>query len=190
MTSSSPCLLIKTDTAPKTGLRAQGAIGYRVLTDEGRTEIFLAITANLGGSGLFSKEPVAFSRVEQCLDRTNREKPLPSKTFKAAFLAGRSANNSGFLAAVLRHEKLLEAAPGSRHLHVVSEDWSAWKAATLALPAEPLIRQEQTPATVQASTNGADEGCGVEQDRLRKPRKNPGGKRQHPTVEYGDENPT
>lgn len=122
--------LLKDSTASKLGARAEGSIYYNVLADNERQLLFIAITGNKGG-GYFSKEHVDISMIETCLDRTASAKPFPSKTFKEAFV-GRSSNNAGFLAAVLRHEGLLAAAPEAETLHVRSGDWPAWKKAMLA----------------------------------------------------------
>lgn len=121
--------LLKEDTAPKLGARAEGCINYNVLADNERQLLFIAITGNKGG-GYFSKEHVEISKIEACLDTSTSAKPFPSKTFKEAFV-GRSSNNAGFLVAVLRHEGLIAAAPDAEIQHVRSGDWTAWKKSML-----------------------------------------------------------
>ena len=122
--------LLKEGTAPKLGARAEGSISYNVLACKERRQLFIAITGNKGG-GYFSKEHVAISKIEACLGSSSATKPSPSKTFKEAFIS-RSSNNAGFLAAVLRHEGLLGAAPGAETQHVHSGDWAAWIKTMLA----------------------------------------------------------
>nr|WP_217346330.1 hypothetical protein [Noviherbaspirillum sp. L7-7A]MBV0880737.1 hypothetical protein [Noviherbaspirillum sp. L7-7A] len=122
--------LLKEGTAPKLGARAEGSISYSVLACKERRQLFIAITGNKGG-GYFSKEHVSISKIEACLDSSSSAKPSTSKTFKEAFIS-RSSNNAGFLAAVMRHEGLLAAAPGAETQHVHSGEWAAWKKAMLA----------------------------------------------------------
>ncbi|MCU6434612.1 hypothetical protein LPB67_12605 [Undibacterium sp. Jales W-56] len=122
--------LLKDGTAPKLGARAEGSINYNVFADNDRQQLFIAITGNKGG-GYFSKEHVDMTKIDACLDASTSAKPFPSKTFKEAFV-GRSSNNAGFLVAVLRHEKLLAAAPEAETQHVRSGDWAAWKKSMLA----------------------------------------------------------
>jgi hypothetical protein len=122
--------LLKEGTAPKLGARAEGSISYNVLADQERQQLFIALTSNKGG-GYFSKEHVKISKIKACLDPSSSAKPSPSKNFKEAFVS-RSSNNPGFLAAVLRHEGLLAAAPEADTQHVQSGDWAAWIKAMLA----------------------------------------------------------
>lgn len=96
---------IKTQSAPKTSLHANGSIRYAVLRDADKNDAYICLLANEGG-GYFSQEAVPFSAIKQCLQGVNAERPIPAKAFKAAF-RGRSANNSGFLVTALRHEKTL-----------------------------------------------------------------------------------
>jgi hypothetical protein len=121
---------LKASTAPKLGLRAEGGISYHILADTDRQNLFIGITGNDSG-GYFSRELVPMQKILSCLDKCEVGMPFPSKTFKEAF-TGRSSNNSGFLVAVLRAEKLLAAAPDAETQHQVSGDWAAWKEAMLA----------------------------------------------------------
>ncbi|MYM96491.1 hypothetical protein [Duganella vulcania] len=120
--------LLKEGIAPKLSARSEGSIGYNVLADIDRQQLFIAITSNRGG-GYFSKERVGFTKIEACLDTSLPAKPFPSKTFKQAFV-GRSSNNAGFLTTALRNEGLITAAPEAETQHV----WSAWKKAMFAEP--------------------------------------------------------
>lgn len=137
MSFNATYLLVRAGAAAKAGAYSKGAVHYQVLTDLDRQEAYLSITENEGGSGYFSKEFVSFQRVRNCIEGMPPDKPLASKAFKEAF-AGRSVNNAGFLAAILRGEGLLAPAAEGAHLHVVTGDWDRWKSAQLAAPAEPL----------------------------------------------------
>jgi hypothetical protein len=147
--TSKPYLLLRSGTAKKLGKQSKGSIGYQLLTDGARKEVWLAITANDGG-GYFSYEGVSLASVQTCISDIKPEQSFPSKLLQTAF-TGRSSNNAGFLAAILREEALLELAPGTEGKHILSGDWAAWKAAVLALPGTPAeitdIRPATTPVT-------------------------------------------
>lgn len=129
-------LLLKTDTAKKIGKQSEGGISYQILGDTERQHLSIAITGNDSG-GYFSREIVPFHQVEACLAKHKQDKPFPSKLFKDAFI-GRSSNNAGFLAAILRAEGLLVAAPEAETQHIVSGDWATWKKSLLAEPGQMI----------------------------------------------------
>lgn len=129
------CWLLKSAKAMKLGKHAEGGIHYQILTDSQRQDPSFKIVGNEGG-GYFSKEVVAFGSVEACLAAHPLDKPFPSKLLQTAF-TGRSSNNAGFLAAILRAEGLLALAPDMEGRHVISGDWTAWKASMLAEPGQP-----------------------------------------------------
>jgi hypothetical protein len=112
------------------------------------------------GGGYFSKEVVALGSVEACLAAHPQDQPFPSKLLQTAF-TGRSSNNAGFLAAILRAEGLLALAPDTEGRHVKSGDWAAWKASMLAEPgqsveSEPANKEEKAKGN-EASASSADE---------------------------------
>lgn len=127
-----PCWLLKTAKAMKLGKNAKGGIQYQVLADSGRQDPMFKIIGNDGG-GYFSKEVVPLDQVNACFAKHPRDQPFPSKLLQAAF-AGRSSNNAGFLAAILRAEGLLSLAPDSEGRHIIASNWAAWKASVLAEP--------------------------------------------------------
>lgn len=185
MTSPTQFLLIKSQTAPKTGLHAKGGITYAVLKDA--DDLYLILLANDAG-GYFSREAVPFSAIERCLDGVAADKPVPAKTFKPAFRS-RSANNAGFMAAVLRQEGLLVAAPDAAHQHRLGKDWGAWRKEMLAALGEPYelpgatpVEPPQAAAVITNAEEAADPGTG----KGRKPRKAPKGERQPPSGEEAD----
>lgn len=146
---------LKTGTAKKLGKQAEGGINYRILGDTERKSIFVSITENEGG-GYFSQEIVPFYKVEACITKREQEKPFPSKTFKEAF-TGRSSNNAGFLAAILRTEGLLAAAPGTESQHVLSGDWAAWKRSSLSKDGTVIEIDAIRPAEKQLEENSIPE---------------------------------
>jgi hypothetical protein len=152
-TSTPPAYLsLKVGQAIKTGSRSQGHLHYRILTDTAQQQLFITLIGN-DGDGCYSKEIVPFDKIEQCLHGIDTSKPIASKRFQPAFI-GRSANNAGFLAAILRAEWLLAPAPDALHQHTVQPDWPAWKTALLALAphAEPYQPEPPKPRIRSTTT--------------------------------------
>ncbi|MDD2760524.1 MAG: hypothetical protein PHH11_09570 [Methylomonas sp.] len=132
-------LSLKVGKADKNGKRSQGHIHYRVLTDPSHQHLYITIVGNDGG-GCYSKEIIPFDKVEHCLQGIGAGKPITSKVFQQAFV-GKSANNAGFMAAILRAENLLAVIPDATHQLTIKPDWDAWKVALHALipQAEPYL---------------------------------------------------
>lgn len=136
-----PFWLLNAGTANKLGQRSIGMLNYHVLADNDRRDLLIAVTRNEGG-GYFSRERIRFQTVVTCLEKYKAGVPFVSKVLKDVFVS-KSANNSGFICAVLHALSLLGAAPEAKTQHVVTGDWSAWEKAMLAetgtrieLPAE------------------------------------------------------
>ena len=114
--------VIKSAKAPKISARASGLLHYDVgKNDEGRYA--LRITANDTG-GLFSKHWLSLDDILALLDIL-KDAPFKSVALKALFVRG-SANNHGFLAAILRAEMLLVAAEPNSPFHRVGLSLSDW----------------------------------------------------------------
>lgn len=114
--------VIKSAKAPKISARASGLLHYDVgKNDEGRYA--LRITANDTG-GLFSKHWLSLDDILALLDLL-KDAPFKSVALRALFVRG-SANNHGFLAAILRAEKLLLAAEPNSPFHRVGLSLSDW----------------------------------------------------------------
>ncbi|RYF46374.1 MAG: hypothetical protein EOO38_14235, partial [Cytophagaceae bacterium] len=143
--SAEPYWLLRSGPAKKLGKQSKGSIAYQLLTNDARQEVWLTISSNDGG-GYFSQEMVALASVQTCVSDIKPQEPFPSKLLQAAF-TGRSSNNAGFLAAILRQESLLGPAPETEGKHILSGDWTAWKAALLALPGTPAEITDIRPAT-------------------------------------------
>jgi hypothetical protein len=129
-------VLLKSASARKLGKHAQGEIHYQMLCDTARQILSLAITGNDDG-GYFSREVLSFHKVEACLSSREQDARFPSKVLKEIF-TGRSSNNAGFLAAILRAEALIAPAPDMESQHVVCGDRTAWKSALLALAGQAI----------------------------------------------------
>ena len=158
-TGLQPYWLLKSAKAMKLGKHAEGGIRYQILTDSQRQDPSFKIVGNEGG-GYFSKEVVAFGNVEACLAAHPQDQPFPSKLLQTAF-AGRSSNNAGFLAAILRAEGLLALAPDTEGRHIISGDWASWKASVLAEPGQPveseLVGKDEKVEGNEAATQPADD---------------------------------
>jgi len=122
--------LLEAGSAKKLGLRSTGSLGYQVLADHDRKNLFIALTQNDGG-GFFSKERVNMLSIEACLDAHKAGEPFPSKTLKDAYKS-KSSNNAGFMTATLRTLGLTAAAPDAESKHVVAGDWDAWRKKMIA----------------------------------------------------------
>ena len=124
MPTTNDWILLKSEQAKKTGLRATGFITYKLLTRPPRLDIWIIVSSN-DGSGYFSKEMVPFSEIRKCLPQTGNDKPFPAKVFNAAYI-GKSSNNAGFLATILRAEGLLVPSGEFGQLHLATSTWDKW----------------------------------------------------------------
>ncbi|MBR8218294.1 hypothetical protein HT749_31955 [Burkholderia cepacia] len=146
-------ILLRSGEARKVGQRSTGTIRYDIVSDSERTKVFIRITGNDGG-GYFSRELVDFDKAIDGIASYKDGSPFPSKIFAPAFV-GKSSNNAGFLAAVLRGEQLLDAAPGSDFQHVVSGEWADWKSDALKLEGTPIEEPKSSDAPLADNTNKA-----------------------------------
>jgi len=98
-------------TSKKLTNRGRGDLSYELGIDETTSEAYVRISAN-ASSGVFSREWLALSAIRALLARrTEPKKPFPAITMESLFTR-RSANNHGYLAAVLITEAVLVALPG------------------------------------------------------------------------------
>jgi len=137
-----PFWLLNAGTAKKLGQHSAGILNYHVVADHDRRGLLIAVTKNEGG-GYFSRERVPFHAIATCLEKYKSGVPFVSKVLKNVFVS-KSANNAGFLCAVLHALGLLSAAPVAKTQHIVTGDWPLWEKTMLAdtgtrieLPAEP-----------------------------------------------------
>lgn len=131
--------LIREARAPKMGLRSTGQIVFQVLTDDAHQDVFLRIAANEGG-GYVSDEAVSVHALARCITDLEAGQILRSGMFKPAF-AGRSSNNSGFIAAVMLAEGLLSRDAERPHLLIDNGLWNEWRATQLAVSGDlPTVR--------------------------------------------------
>ena len=115
-------LLIETGQAEKISPKASGMLTWQLAISEVDNELYLRLVAN-GCGGLFSKDWISLSKIASVLE-TQPATGFSSGVFRPLF-KGVSANNAGFLAAVLRSPDicLLEAHPEKLFTHVLYPDW-------------------------------------------------------------------
>ncbi len=141
--------VIKSAKAPKISARANGLLHYEVgKNDEERYA--LRITANDTG-GLFSKHWLSLDDILALLDLL-KDAPFKSVALKALFVRG-SANNHGFLAAILRAEKLLIAAEPDSPFHLAGLSFNDW----LAQLGEPESQDKSARKGKAKGQKGQDE---------------------------------
>ena len=169
--------VLKSGIAKKAGMRSEGEIGYQLLINDGT--LYVRLVSNNRG-GYFSRECIPFSRIADCLSATSADRAIPSKAFRTAFV-GKSANNAGFLAAVLREEGVIAAAPENVHLHLVCDDWPAWHQALLARDADKDYEEVNVDAISQQEIPSNTERTSVSR------RKKATGQHEHPAHVGNDE---
>lgn len=115
-------LLIESGQAEKISPKASGMLTWQLAKSEADNELYLRLIAN-GSGGLFSKDWVPITKIESVLE-SQPATGFTSGVFKSLF-KGASANNAGFLAAVLRSPDicLLEGHPDKLFTHVLYSDW-------------------------------------------------------------------
>ena len=134
-------LSLKSSKTTKIGLRTEGYIHYRVLSDQDN-RLYFNITGN-DDDGYYSKEIIPFNVIEELVKNIKPNVAISSSLFIPAFV-GRSNNNVAFLAAILREEKLLSPMADAVKKHTVEAGWDRWQAEMLknvvkAKPFEPEV---------------------------------------------------
>lgn len=115
-------LIIQAGQAEKISPKAMGNLTWQLAISEVDQQLYLRLIAN-GSGGLFSKDWISLSKIESVLEVQQKE-GFTSSVFKPLF-KGASANNAGFLAAVLRSPEicLMEAHAEKLFTHILYPDW-------------------------------------------------------------------
>lgn len=109
--------LVRSGTASK--LRdAKLLVHYEI--GESNKELSLRITAN-DKDGLFSREILPLKQVTSCLSKQPKGAAFSSSIFSSVFTK-KSSNNAGFLAAILRAEKVLHPVEDKLYQHKLMID--------------------------------------------------------------------
>jgi hypothetical protein len=109
--------LLRQNSAPKLRDSTQ-LVQYELGHVEGNLAI--KITAN-DKDGLFSSEAVLVTTIAECLIKLPTDSSFSSRVFHSTF-AKQSNNNAGFLAAILRAEKVLKQKESKLYLHELAID--------------------------------------------------------------------
>jgi hypothetical protein len=141
-------LSLKSSKTTKIGLRTEGYIHYRVLSDQDN-RLYFNITGNDDG-GYYSKEIIPFDVIEELVKTIKPNVAISSSLFRSAFI-GRSNNNAAFLAAILREEKLLAPMADAVKKHTVEAGWDRWQTDMLKnIPkSKPFEPEVVKPAKVE-----------------------------------------
>jgi hypothetical protein len=148
-------LSLKSSKTSKIGLRTEGYIHYRVLSDQDH-KLYFNITGN-DDDGYYSKELIPLDVVEELVKDIKPNIPISSSLFGSAFV-GRSNNNVAFLAAILRAEKLLSPMINAVKKHTVEAGWDRWQTemlanVTKAKPFEPEVVKAKIPKGKKSTKN-------------------------------------
>ena len=106
--------------------------GIKIAKNDENYELYLRLSSNEGG-GLHSKNWILLESIIEILDKKG-EKPFKSTALKSVFTSS-SANNSGFLAGILRSNDigLITQSGKSVFLHELATDYEEKKAKLLQL---------------------------------------------------------
>jgi len=177
-----PYRLLRTDIAAKLSARSTGGISYVLLADSSdEPDLNIAVTENVGGGGLWSKEAVALTTIEAVLDAYG-EQPFPTKALRSA-MVGRSSNNPPFCLAVLKDLGLVAPAPDKAHQHVKAGDWATFRAEWLAKPGEPVIYPAPKPELDDTDDAAAAMAAESEMPEPAQPANGKGKKRKKAAIE-------
>ena len=111
-TKEIPFEVIREGVAPKLRDKKQ-TINYAIGKHEKNDALKLLSNT---GNGLFSSEPIPLSSIQQCLSKQGAAPEFTSRIFHQLFTQ-QSNNNAGFIAAVLRQEKILMPVEGKLFKH-------------------------------------------------------------------------
>lgn len=156
--------LLKSGTAAKIAKQADGGIGYQVLSDVERSNVYVRITSNSGG--YFSRELVGIEKISQCVSHLGKSVSFATKLLRSVFV-GKSTCNAGFLVALLKAEGLIGPALGTETQHVVVGDFAEWQKSMLTEPGESI--EIDIAPTGKASVEGVLDTANSEQPSATKP---------------------
>ncbi|HFQ5079676.1 hypothetical protein [Vibrio vulnificus] len=118
--------------APKISPKTTGQINYQIGISDSDQTLAIRMVSNDGG-GLHTKEWISLMVLTELLD--GQEGNTFKSTILKSVMKGASANNAGFLAAVLRSEKLRLIVPSDKslYLHQLPADYKERKAQLFAM---------------------------------------------------------
>jgi hypothetical protein len=133
--------VLKTTSSPKLNPQTQSKLEYQIGKQDDTNLFFIRISENESG-GHYSNEWISFENIEQCFGpKFDRKQAFSSSILRSAFQHGGSANNAGFLAAVLRNEMLLTPHDKNVFQHLLTGSFDKWKESV-----KKLIPSTSSPA--------------------------------------------
>ena len=132
--------ILQTAKALKLTPGSTSTVGYELGRHPESQALLIRLTGSDSG-GLCSKEWFELSTVMTLLDQQSPDKPFSSALFKTIWNNKGSSNNAAFLAAALRHQGLIKAAPEVRFAHLITGTHATWF--------EQLKTTEPTPQSPQ-----------------------------------------
>lgn len=110
--------LYKTAQCPRINVKQGATLTYEIHHDN-KYHLHIKLIANSGG-GFFSSDTIALKKVTAVLTSLPDTSHFSSTVFRCLFM-GKSANNSSFLAAVLRAEGLIAPSPSHTYRHIIGD---------------------------------------------------------------------
>ena len=131
--------ILKEATCPTS--TGKSTLGYQIQIDEAG-DIFIAVTSNSGGGFFTVGEQIAYRDLRAALDSWPDDQALTSMALRKLY-KGKSANNPGFLCAVLVAEGLLAPVSGKTRVQQVCD------------PGPFLAQVKELKATAAGASPGA-----------------------------------
>jgi hypothetical protein len=128
-------------------------LGYQVGKDDSG-EIFMQLTSNSGG-GFFTSEWISYTAIQKALKAWPADQPITSMALRT-LSRGKSANNAGFLCAVLVAEGLLEPVPGKTRVHQLADPSAFLASVSGGTSKKPVAKSKaKTKASPKAKAKAA-----------------------------------
>lgn len=136
--------VLKSGTCPKLSPKSTDKLEYQIALNSDDQDLYIRISGNSGG-GLFSKAWIKLEDVFTVLDK-EKDKIIKSAALRPVMKGG-SANNCGFMSAILREIHLLEPSPASTFSHQLASGYENVKAELRGLSGTSGEGKEAKPDT-------------------------------------------
>ena len=110
MKTSKKIRIVYQGECSKLTARGKGTLSYELRVDDVSKEQFIRNAANSQG-GTFSFEWISLKSIETLLEIPDPKNPAFTAVLFRKVFVGRSANNHGYLAAILREENVIASGP-------------------------------------------------------------------------------
>ncbi|MEZ8107237.1 hypothetical protein [Vibrio cortegadensis] len=137
--------VLKHGSCPKLSPKSTDKLTYEIAKNVEDNQLYIRIAGNSGG-GLFSKAWVKVEDFFTLLDK-EKDKVIKSAALRPAMKGG-SANNCGFMSAILREIQLLEPSPASIFSHQLASGYENVKAELRALTGSSGDGSDNKPSAI------------------------------------------